>query len=549
MADYDIAAVTRRAVYSGSAGTGPYAFSFACLETSDIAVYKDTTLLTETSDYTVTLSASTGTGSITLAVAANSGNTITLVGARDLARTTDFVTAGSLTASALNTDFDSLVIFAQQLSEENSRNLKAPVTEGISGSTDMTLPAKANRLGKYLAFNATTGNPEAGPDQTDVVTLAAITSDIATLADIEDGTDATDAIQTVAGIASNVTSVAAKASLITSDFVSDLNTLATSAIVTDLDILGTADVVADLAILATSDVVADLNTLATSDIVTDINVLATSDIVSDLNTLATSDIVSDINTLATSDIVSDLNTLATSDIVTDLNILGTSANVTNMATLGASGVVSNIATVAGSVANVNTVASNISNVNNFAARYRITSGDPGSDNDAGDLNFNTSSNVLKFYNGSAWVTIDNSTALGSEVTGTLPVANGGTGATSLTANGVLIGNGTGAVTAVDMSTKGNILAGDGSGNPSALAVGTNDYVLTAASGETTGLKWALAAAGATGGGTDQVFYENARVMTTNYTITSSKSASTVGPLTINSGVTLTIPSGERLVIL
>ena len=211
MADYDIAAVTRRAVYSGSAGTGPYAFSFACLETSDIAVYKDTTLLTETSDYTVTLSASTGTGSITLAVAANSGNTITLVGARDLARTTDFVTAGSLTASALNTDFDSLVIFAQQLSEENSRNLKAPVTEGISGSTDMTLPAKANRLGKYLAFNATTGNPEAGPDQTDVVTLAAITSDIATLADIEDGTDATDAIQTVAGIASNVTTVAGKA--------------------------------------------------------------------------------------------------------------------------------------------------------------------------------------------------------------------------------------------------------------------------------------------------------------------------------------------------
>ena len=50
MADYDIAAVTRRAVYTGSAGTGPYAFSFACLATSDIAVYKDTTLLTETSE-------------------------------------------------------------------------------------------------------------------------------------------------------------------------------------------------------------------------------------------------------------------------------------------------------------------------------------------------------------------------------------------------------------------------------------------------------------------------------------------------------------------
>ena len=157
MADYSIAAVTRRAVYAGSAGTGHYAFTFACLETSDIAVYQNATKLTETSDYTVTLSASSRQGSVTLSSAAASDDTITLVGARALARTTDFVTSGSLTASALNTDLDSLVIFAQQLSEENSRNLKAPVTEGISGTTDMEIPAKADRLGKFLGFDASTG--------------------------------------------------------------------------------------------------------------------------------------------------------------------------------------------------------------------------------------------------------------------------------------------------------------------------------------------------------------------------------------------------------
>ena len=77
----------------------------------------------------------------------------------------------------------------------------------------------------------------------------------------------------------------------------------------------------------------------------------------------------------------------------------------------------------------------------------------------------------------------------------------------------------------------------------------NGYSLTAQSGDTGGLTWALPPAGATGGSTDQVFYENSRVMTANYTITSSKSASCVGPLTINNGVTLTIPSGERLIIL
>ena len=89
----------------------------------------------------------------------------------------------------------------------------------------------------------------------------------------------------------------------------------------------------------------------------------------------------------------------------------------------------------------------------------------------------------------------NEVALATGVSGTLPVGNGGTGATSLTANGALIGNGSSAVASVDMSTKGGLLAGDGSGNPSVLAVGANDYVLTADSGEGTGMKWAAVAAG------------------------------------------------------
>ncbi len=144
----------------------------------------------------------------------------------------------------------------------------------------------------------------------------------------------------------------------------------------------------------------------------------------------------------------------------------------------------------------------------------------------------------------------NTSGTAAGLSATLAVSSGGTGATSLTANGVLIGNGTSAVTAVDMSTKGSLLAGDGSGNPSTLGVGTNDFVLTADSSEATGLKWAAAGgAGATGAGGDQVFVENERVVTTSYTLSTNKSAMCVGPLTINTGVTVTIPSGERLVIL
>ena len=77
----------------------------------------------------------------------------------------------------------------------------------------------------------------------------------------------------------------------------------------------------------------------------------------------------------------------------------------------------------------------------------------------------------------------------------IPVADGGTGASTLTQNGVLIGNGTSAVAAVDLSTKGRIVVGDGSGNPQFLAVGANGLALVADSTETTGLKYASAGVG------------------------------------------------------
>jgi len=55
-------------------------------------------------------------------------------------------------------------------------------------------------------------------------------------------------------------------------------------------------------------------------------------------------------------------------------------------------------------------------------------------------------------------------------------------------------------------------------------------------------------AGATGGGTDEVFVETDQNVTTDYTLTANKHAHTVSP-TINSGVTITVPSGAILVIL
>ena len=61
--------------------------------------------------------------------------------------------------------------------------------------------------------------------------------------------------------------------------------------------------------------------------------------------------------------------------------------------------------------------------------------------------------------------------------------------------------------------------------------------------------WGQLGGGATGGGGDEVFVENARTVTTNYTLSTGKSAESVGPITVNSGIVVTIPSDERWVIL
>jgi len=64
-----------------------------------------------------------------------------------------------------------------------------------------------------------------------------------------------------------------------------------------------------------------------------------------------------------------------------------------------------------------------------------------------------------------------------------------------------------------------------------------------------GTVWSSVGGGATGGGADTVFYENTRTVTTNYTLSSSNNAHSVGPISINSGITVTIPSGARWIVL
>jgi hypothetical protein len=134
----------------------------------------------------------------------------------------------------------------------------------------------------------------------------------------------------------------------------------------------------------------------------------------------------------------------------------------------------------------------LTSANNAAASYDAfddrflgaKAADPTVDNDGnplitGALYFNNVSNAMKVYNGVSWqnvAPVATSINVGTQVTGILNVVNGGTGASTLTANNVILGNGASAVNFVAPGTIGNILTSDGttwaSTPPSASGVST-----------------------------------------------------------------------------
>ena len=357
-----ISNVVRRIVFAPS-GVGPYAFTFEILAATDIEVYKGDTLLTLTTDYTVTINTN-GTGSVTLVATAGTDN-ITIVGARTIQRTTDFVTGGDLFANSLNEELDSLTIFTQQNAEAGDRSIRAPVTDPTN--IDMTLPTRTARAGKYLSFNSSTGDPEVVNNVVDITAVANNATNINTVAgqitpvnNISTVAGAAANIATVAGIAANVTTVAGISGNVTT----------------------VAGISADVTTVAADGT--DIGTVA--GLSTEITALGP--IAADITAVAAVD--SDVTAVAAID--SDVTAVA-----------GIAANVTTVA-----GIAANVTTVAGISADVTTVATNVTDITNFSDVYLGPAAtDPATRNDssalqAGDLYFNTALDVVKVYDGAAW---------------------------------------------------------------------------------------------------------------------------------------------------
>ena len=442
-----ISNVTRRAVYapSGAGGVGPYAFTFEILANTDIAVYKDDTLLTLTTHYGVTINAN-GTGSVLinatgLALAPASPTQYAIVGNRTIARATDFTTGGDFFANTLNDELDQQTIFAQQNAEGVTRALQAPQTDPTT--IDMTLPKAADRANKTLAFDAV-GDPTLGISAADVA----------------------NAVTYAANAAASATASAASASAASSSAA------------------------------AASASAATASTQA-----------------SNASTSATSAGVS--AGTATTQATSATNSATTATTQANSATASASTATTQATNAAASATSANTAKVAAEAARDSALAA----YDNFDDRYLGPyASNPTLDNDGnallgGALYFNTVVPEMRLYTGAAWVAAYVSGAgfvQQSSATGAAYLPTGTTGQRDASPSaGYLRFNST--------LTKPEIYNGSA---------------------------WGSVGGGATGGGSDSIFIENGQTVTTNYTITTSNNAGTFGPVSIDSGITVTVPTGS-----
>ena len=315
---------TPRVSYTVGQGVTQTSFTvnFEFFADADLRVFVDNTLKTITTHYTVS-GGNGSTGTVTMSVTgASGGSTVVIVRAIALERTTDFPTSGAFNISSLNTELDRIIAIHADVDDTADRGLRLQESDEAVATT---LPLKDARKGTVLAFNATTGVPEAGPSISSVTTVATQSANINTVAGISANVTTVAGIHanvtTVAGISSNVTTVAGVSSNVTT--VAGIHANVTTVAGIASDVTAVAGISSDVA--AVENIKANVTTVAgiASNVTTvagiSSNVTSVANIASNVTTVAgintthlsnVSGVASNVALLGTSDAVSDLNTLA-----------------------------------------------------------------------------------------------------------------------------------------------------------------------------------------------------------------------------------------------
>jgi hypothetical protein len=397
MATFAINETARREQYV-STGQATYNFNFQVNVADELLVYVNDTAQTLSVQYSASLNAN-GTGSITFIDNSGSGGTnytpssgdyVTIIGDLALSRTTTLNTAGDITTTNLDTEFDNTVIRQQQIKEITDRALQlkpsTPRTvtgSGTSGPIYFPYDATpSNNASRVISYDSAGTGLELGPTTANLNTLASIVSDISTVAGISSD------IQTVAADGTDIGIVATN--------INSVNTVATNI----NDVIKVAD---DL-----NEAVSEVETVANdlNEAVSEIDTVGTN--IGVIQTVGDSTNIANITTVAGE--ISPTNNISTvANISADITTLANTAGLTTLANNAAdistvAGIQADVTAVANIDTAVSTVASNISDVNNFAQTYRISASQPTTSLDIGDLWFDTGNSVMKVYSSSGWIT-------------------------------------------------------------------------------------------------------------------------------------------------
>jgi hypothetical protein len=510
----------RRVVQTGNGATSTFYFNAPVLAVTDLAVYTVTTAGVQTLqtrngagtfDYTISINASTKYATVTLNNNLTNGYKVVMLRSTAITQGVDYVEGDPFLAETHEGALDRLTIIATQLQEQLDRSVKVVETSTTTGIKISELVAD-----KILVVNSAADGLSMGPTLAQVDTVAdniasvqTVSTNIASVNTVaSDLNEPVSEINTVAVNIANVNSVGT--------YIASVNTVATgianvNTVADDLN-----EPVSEIHTVGTN--IANVNTVGTD--IANVNTVAGA--IANVNTTATN--IANVNTAATN--IASINTNATNIASINTNasnivaIQNASTNATNAATSASNAATSasNAATSATNAANSATAAA--AALDEFTDTYLgAFSTDPTLDNDgnaltAGDLYFNTVANRLKVYSGSAWsfAIVDTTTVVTK---------------TSSTGSAVI--------------PSGTTAQRDGSPTNGYFRYNTS---VNSFEGYVNGA-WG-GVGGAQAGG---VIFENSLTISSNYTLTTSKNGLSVGPITIASGVTVTVPSGQRWVVL
>ena len=210
---------TPRNTYTASSSQTDFTIGFEFFKVADVKVYKNGSLLTYNASpsgatqYKITGTASSSDdayefgagGTVTLGAGATANDIIVIIRDISIERTSDFPSVGSFDITSLNTQLDTLTSMVSDIKQQSDRSVKLLDTDTVSAT--VTLPAKATRQDKLLSFDSN-GNLETTTSSSGLAVISGLSTEITALGAISsDLTNLNSNISTLTNLNTNLSAV------------------------------------------------------------------------------------------------------------------------------------------------------------------------------------------------------------------------------------------------------------------------------------------------------------------------------------------------------